>query len=130
MVALGAVLALAASLTGCSHCPAKDQRATGNAAAEFATALQKKVTTDAMMAHLSKLQDIANANDGTRAVGTPGYDATVEYVAKTLRDKGFDVQTPEFTARVFHADKPVVTVGGQAVEPERWSSVSAPGRMG
>ena len=65
------------------------------------------------MAHLSKLQDIANANNGTRAVGTPGYEASVDYVVNTLRDNGFDVQTPEFSARVFHADKGSVTAGGQ-----------------
>ena len=59
-----------------------------------------------MMAHLSKLQDIANANNGTRAVGTPGYEASVDYVVNMLRDSGFDVQTPEFSARVFHAEKP------------------------
>jgi Zn-dependent M28 family amino/carboxypeptidase len=111
------VVALAASFTGCAHCSDKYQQATGTtAAAEFATALQKKVTTDAMLARLSKLQDIANANGGTRAVGTPGYDATVDYVANTLRDSGFDVQTPEFSARVFHSDKPAVTVGGKGVE--------------
>ena len=69
-----------------------------------------------MMAHLSKLQDIANANNGTRAVGTPGYEASVDYVVKTLRNSGFDVQTPEFSARVFHAEKPAVTVGGKTVE--------------
>jgi Zn-dependent M28 family amino/carboxypeptidase len=69
-----------------------------------------------MMAHLSKLQDIANANNGTRAVGTPGYEASVDYVVNTLRNSGFDVQTPEFSARVFHGDKPTVTVGGKAVE--------------
>ena len=86
------------------------------AAAEFASALHNKVTADAMMAHLSKLQDIANANNGTRAVGTPGYEASVDYVVKTLRDSGFDVQTPEFSARVFHADKGSVTVGGKTVE--------------
>ena len=49
-----------------------------------------------MYAHLRKLQEIADANNGTRAEGTPGYDASVDYVAQTLRDKGFDVQTPEF----------------------------------
>ena len=32
--------------------------------------------------HLRKLQEIADANDGTRADGTPGYDASVDYVAK------------------------------------------------
>jgi Zn-dependent M28 family amino/carboxypeptidase len=112
-----AVVALTVLLTGCCHRSANSQQATGNpAAAEFATALHNKVTTDAMMAHLSKLQDIANANNGTRAVGTPGYEASVDYVVNTLRNSGFDVQTPEFSARVFHADKPAMTVGGKSVE--------------
>ena len=112
-----AVLALTAFLTGCSHRRAESQQATGDpAAAEFATAVHNKVTTDAMMAHLTKLQDIANANNGTRAVGTPGYEPSVDYVVNTLRNSGFDVQTPEFSARVFHGDKPAVTVGGKAVE--------------
>jgi Zn-dependent M28 family amino/carboxypeptidase len=103
--------------TGCSHPSAVSRQATADpAAAEFATRLHDKVTTDAMMARLSKLQDIANANNGTRAVGTPGYEATVDYVVNTLRGSGFDVQTPEFSARVFHADKPAVSVAGRTVE--------------
>lgn len=111
------VVALAASSTGCFHRSNNSQPVTGNpAAAEFATALHGKVTTDGMMAHLAKLQDIANANNGTRAVGTPGYEASVDYVVNALRGSGFDVETPEFSARVFHADKPVVTVGGKPVE--------------
>lgn len=112
-----AVVALTAFSTGCFHRSPSSQQATGNpAAAEFASALRDKVTTDAMMAHLSKLQDIANANNGTRAVGTPGYEASVDYVVNTLRGSGFDVQTPEFSARVFHAEKPQLTVGGRPVE--------------
>jgi Zn-dependent M28 family amino/carboxypeptidase len=112
-----AVVALTALLTGCSQRCANSQQATANpAAAEFATAIHNKVTADAMMAHLSKLQDIANANNGTRAVGTPGYEASVDYVVSTLRNSGFEVQTPEFSARVFHGDKPAVTVGGKTVE--------------
>lgn len=107
-----AVIGLTAFSTGCSQRPS--EQPTG--AAEFASALRGKVTTDAMMAHLSKLQDIANANDGTRAVGTPGYEASVDYVVNTLRDSGFEVQTPEFSARVFHAEKPEVTIEGKPVE--------------
>jgi Zn-dependent M28 family amino/carboxypeptidase len=117
VTAVLAVVALAAAMTGCSQRPGDSQQAIGDPAAiDFATALHNKVTTDAMMAHLSKLQDIANANNGTRAVGTPGYDATVDYVANTLRNSGFDVQTPEFSAKVFHGEKPVVSVAGRAVE--------------
>ena len=61
------------------------------AASKFAAEQQDRVTVDAMMAHLGKLQEIADANDGNRALGTPGYDASVDYVASVLRDKGFDV---------------------------------------
>ena len=59
-----------------------------SAATNFAAVLRQRVTTDAMMAHLQKLQDIANANNGTRAAGTPGYDASVQYVVDALRAKG------------------------------------------
>ncbi len=83
---------------------------------DFAAALRGRVSTDAMMAHLSKLQDIANANGHTRAVGTPGYDASVDYVAGKLRDKGFDVQTMQFEARVFHSDPGSVAIGDRTVE--------------
>ncbi len=106
------VVALAAFSAGCSHRSANSQQP-ANPAADFATALRNRVTTDAMMAHLAKLQDIANANNGTRAVGTPGYEASFDYVVNTLRGKGFDVQTPEFSARVFHAEKGSVTLGGE-----------------
>jgi Zn-dependent M28 family amino/carboxypeptidase len=117
LTAVFAVVAVVASLAGCSHCPANSQQATSNpAAADFATALHNKVTADGMMAHLRKLQDIANANNGTRAVGTPGYEASVDYVVNTLRNSGFDVQTPEFSARVFHAEKGSVALGGKTVE--------------
>jgi len=66
-----------------------------------------------MFTHLRALQDIANANKGSRAEGTPGYDASVEYVAKTLRDRGFDVSTPQFD-RLYAVSpgKPVLTVAG------------------
>ena len=112
-----AVVALTAFSTGCFHRSANSQQATGDpAAAEFATTLHDKVTTDAMMAHLSKLQDIANANNGTRAVGTPGYEASVDYVVNALRSSGFDVQTPEFSARVFHARQAGGDRRRQAVE--------------
>jgi Zn-dependent M28 family amino/carboxypeptidase len=83
-------------------------------AGQYADQLRQQVTTDAMMGHLQKLQDIANANNGTRAVGTPGFDASVDYVAGELRAKGFDVQTPEFPVKVFESDPGTVTIGGAA----------------
>jgi len=85
-------------------------------AVEFAEPLSKKVSANALVGHLAKLQEIADANGGTRAVGTPGYEASVEYVAKVLRDKGFDVQTPEFVAKVFKSGNPELTVSGATVD--------------
>jgi len=88
----------------------------GKQAADFAAALRHRVSTEAMVGHLTKLQDIANANHGTRAVGTPGFDASVDYVVGVLHNKGFDVRTPEFTTRIFQAQDPKLTVGGSPVE--------------
>lgn len=84
-------------------------------AVEYADSLRKQVTTDAMVGHLTKLQEIADQHGGNRAIGTPGYDASVDYVAKALRDKGFDVQTPEFEVRLPFADEPKLTVGGATI---------------
>ena len=85
-------------------------------AAEYAKGLQAKVTLDGTMAHLQKLQEIADANGGTRVAGSPGYDASVEYVANTLRDKGFDVDTPEFAMALFSVGKESLSLNGQPVE--------------
>ncbi len=111
VLAVFAIVALLA--VGCGHGSNQAGAGVGGAqvASEFAATIRNKVTTDAMMAHLSKLQDIANANNGTRAVGTPGYEASVDYVVETLRKSGFDVQTPEFSARVFHSEKGSVAAG-------------------
>ncbi|MFW0872612.1 M28 family peptidase [Rhodococcoides corynebacterioides] len=60
-------------------------------------ALANAVTLDAVVGHLEELTSIAEANDGNRAAGTPGYDASVDYVSGLLRDAGFEVETPEFS---------------------------------
>ena len=109
-----------AALGGCSrelrHQEAQPAPTTpATPATDFAATLQKRVTADAMMVHLKKLQEIADAHDGNRALGTSGYDASVDYVANTLRDKGFDVQTPEFEVHLPFADEPSLTVGGDKV---------------
>jgi Zn-dependent M28 family amino/carboxypeptidase len=103
----------------------------GKAGREFGEALRQRVGTDAMVEHLSELQAIADENDGTRAVGTPGYDASVDYVAQVLRDSGFDVQTPGFSMRVFETETPELTVGGNAVDARALEySAGTPGVSG
>ncbi|WP_343601212.1 M28 family metallopeptidase [Mycobacterium sp.] len=108
------VASTALLIGGCGAAPGGSM--TSGSVRDFAAGLRRHVGTDAMMAHLSALQDIASANGNTRAVGTPGYDASIDYVVNKLRDKGFDVQTPEFDARVFHADTGSVTVSGTTYE--------------
>jgi Zn-dependent M28 family amino/carboxypeptidase len=76
--------------------------------------LRADVTGDGAFRHLEELQRIADANGGNRALGTPGYDASVEYVAKTLRDAGYSVDTPEFSARSFAVQDVRLTVDGAA----------------
>lgn len=109
-----AVIALAVG--GCDRSSKSGEPAASSSARDFAAAVRKRVSTDAMMADMSKLQDIATANANTRAVGTPGYDASIDYVVNKLRDKGFDVQTPGFQARVFHSEPGSVTVGAKTFE--------------
>lgn len=110
------MLALVAAAVGCSRpVDAAQPTAEGKAAREFAAGLQRAVTVEAMVGHLGKLQKIADANAGTRAIGTPGYDASVDYVVEVLRDKGFDVQTPEFQTKVFTSKEPDLTVAGAGV---------------
>lgn len=90
------IITLVAVISGCGRevepvpLPAPDPAE----ATRFAEELRRSVTVDATMGHLRALQDIADAHDGNRALGTPGFDASVDYVADALRDKGFDVQTP------------------------------------
>lgn len=48
--------------------------------------------------HLQALQKIADEHGGNRAAGTPGYDASVDYVVGVLRRAGFSVGTPTFEA--------------------------------
>lgn len=101
--------------------PTTPPTAPSTPATEFANALHDRVTADAMLAHLEKLQEIADAHGGTRALGTPGYDASVDYVAGVLRDKGFDVQMADFDVRIPFADEPRLTVGGQRVKAAPFS---------
>ena len=48
-------------------------------------------------AHLTQLQNIANANGGNRAHGRPGYLASVTYVKNLLDQAGFVTQQQSFT---------------------------------
>lgn len=115
----GATLLLAAGLlAGCSSAPPGPPAA----APDLGRGLAAKVTADRMFTHLHALQDIANANKGNRAEGTPGYDASVGYVAKALRDRGFEVLTPQFD-RLYAVSpgRPTLTVAGLSYQVDQAS---------
>ncbi|KRE26239.1 M28 family peptidase [Agromyces sp. Soil535] len=54
------------------------------------------VDADGATEHLEALQAIADENDGTRAAGLPGYEASVDYVVDVLQGVGWDVTIDEF----------------------------------
>jgi Zn-dependent M28 family amino/carboxypeptidase len=58
--------------------------------------LRNAVTVGGILAHERVFQRIANQNGGTRASGTPGYDASADYVADRLRATGYTVTEQEF----------------------------------
>lgn len=61
MALLTAVLAGSAGIGGCAH-----RADSAQSAEEYVTQLQQRVSVDAVMAHLQKFQEIADANGGTR----------------------------------------------------------------
>ena len=63
--------------------------------------LRKAVTVAGMMRHEQALQDIATANGGTRASGTPGYQASVDYVVAKLKAAGYDPVVQPFDFAFF-----------------------------
>ncbi|MDQ4092463.1 MAG: M28 family metallopeptidase [Actinomycetota bacterium] len=58
--------------------------------------LVANVTGAGAFTHLEVLQRIADNNGGNRASPGPGYDASVDYVVRILRNAGYEVSTPLF----------------------------------
>lgn len=59
--------------------------------------LRHEVTVAGVMEHLQALQDIADANGGTRQAGTPGHDASVDYVEELLDEAGYVTERQPFS---------------------------------
>jgi Zn-dependent M28 family amino/carboxypeptidase len=54
------------------------------------------VTLEGVREHQAALQAIADANNGTRAAGTPGYSASVAYAKAKLEAAGYHVTDQQF----------------------------------
>ncbi len=114
----GATLVLACALAGC----AAPKSLPPTAAPDLSRDLAAKVTGDGMFAHLRALQTVADSNGGNRATGTPGYDASLDYVVKALKAKGFEVTTPEFQRLYTVSEgKPTLTVAGRSYSVDQAS---------
>ena len=75
---------------------------TANAAVPTDTSgLREAVTADAIMDHLAELQKIADNNGDTRASGTAGYDASIEYIEDLLVAAGYEVTRQNFLFNSF-----------------------------
>ena len=78
--------------------------------------LRAAVTTEAVTAHLTALQRIAEAHNGNRAAGTSGYAASLAYVEDKLEQAGYQTQRqqfsydrPDFTKATLHRTVPTRT---------------------
>ena len=70
--------------------------------------LRDGVTVNGILQHERAFQAIANANGGTRASGTPGYEASLQYVKGRLQKAGYRVKEQEFTFPFFRELAPAV----------------------
>lgn len=68
--------------------------------------LRQAVTVNGILGHERVLQRIANLNGGTRASGTPGYEASADYVKRTLRQAGYKVTEQKFDFPFFEEVSP------------------------
>ncbi|TDK26875.1 M20/M25/M40 family metallo-hydrolase [Arthrobacter crusticola] len=89
--ALAAGLALAA-LTSCSSPPPLVPTS-----ATDAEAIRDAVTERGVLAHVQALQSVADAEGGTRASGTSGYEESARYVEEQLREAGYEPVRQRFS---------------------------------
>jgi aminopeptidase Y len=66
------------------------------------------VTLEGVREHQAALQAIADANNGIRTSGTPGYDASADYAAQVLRSAGYLVTIQEFQFQTFISLSPPI----------------------
>ena len=63
--------------------------------------LQECVTVEGVREHQAAFQAIADANNGIRTSGTPGYDASVDYVVERMEAAGYNVTVQPFQFNAF-----------------------------
>ena len=98
------VAACAVLLAGCAGERAAE--APVGTAAVRPEALARAVTAQGLKAHLTALARVAGRNGGSREVGTAGYQGSVDYVARRLREAGYRPRLHEFSFNLFRETRP------------------------
>ena len=105
---------LTAGLGACGQPPPSPTPDTQNLPSD----LRRAVTSEGVLEHARRFQEIAEDNGGNRAAGTPGYDASAEYVADELRRAGYEVTVQRFefpaSAAIREAELGLGGAGGSA----------------
>jgi Zn-dependent M28 family amino/carboxypeptidase len=70
--------------------------------------LRDAVTVNGILRHERALQFIADASGGTRVAGTPGFEASADYVKRQLAQAGYAVHEQSFEFPFFQETAPAV----------------------
>ena len=95
------VVALAAAVALVPAAGASARRTMGARTIRAPRRSSGRSTVDRVERHQQRLQDIADANGGTRDVFGTGYTASVDYVVRTLERAGYDPQVTPFNYPVW-----------------------------
>jgi hypothetical protein len=107
LLALSSLLAVAL-LAGCNSGDSSDEPAP-----EPKPKPSPAITRGELNDHLVALQRIADHSDGNRSAGTPGYDASADYVAERLSDAGWRVERQQVPVTYFRLDDASLKVDGR-----------------
>jgi len=103
---MGKLVGFAVAVTAAACLVVVPVAVSGDAPPGQAAKLRKAITLTGLKAHEQALQAIATANGGTRAAGTPGFDASVDYVVEQLEAAGYDPVVQEFDFPFFQEVTP------------------------
>jgi Zn-dependent M28 family amino/carboxypeptidase len=78
----------------------------------------KEISVARMVKHQARLQQLASATGGTREVFSPGYQASLDYVKRTLERSGYDVDIDMFNYPFWEESQPPV-LNLTSVEPDK-----------
>lgn len=105
------LLLVAAVLVGCDS--------GGESEPEPVSPPPPEITRAELGEHLEALQEIADEHGGTRAAGTPGDRASVDYVAKRLREARWRVQLQPVRFPYFELRRASMSIAGRALRRAR-----------